>query len=358
MDSLDLQTRVELVKLYYAQGNSATACLRRHKTAHQLHDYVCSESTVRRLIARFESTGSVMDLQRSGRPQVGDQTVEKVASTMVELQTNRPSGSASTQDVATALNLPRSTVRNILRQYLKWRPYRMHIVQHLKDIDLDTRKQFANSFLAHLSFDANFLATVFWSDEANFYLDTGVFTHQCVIWSPDNPHVAVEKTHFPSHVTVWCGFTSKFIVGPFFFEGNVTGQKYLAMLQDFLIPALKRHRALHNVTFQQDGAAPHVTAIVKEFLSETFGTRIISRGFPQFWPPRSPDLAPNDYWLWGALKGKVYASQPHTLEDLKASIQMEIEKIPPSELQSAINNLPHRLRAVLEQDGGHFEHYF
>jgi hypothetical protein len=34
------------------------------------------------------------------------------------------------------------------------------------------------------------------------------------------------------------------------------------------------------------------------------------------WPPRSPDLSPSDLFLWGHLKGHVYDSNPHTIEDL------------------------------------------
>jgi hypothetical protein len=35
------------------------------------------------------------------------------------------------------------------------------------------------------------------------------------------------------------------------------------------------------------------------------------------WPPRSPDLNPCDFYLWGKLKSVVYANNPHDLEALK-----------------------------------------
>jgi hypothetical protein len=40
-----------------------------------------------------------------------------------------------------------------------------------------------------------------------------------------------------------------------------------------------------------------------EALWEVFGDYIISRG-P--WPPRSPDLAPCDFYFWGRLKDKMH----------------------------------------------------
>ena len=45
------------------------------------------------------------------------------------------------------------------------------------------------------------------------------------------------------------------------------------------------------------------------------------------WPPRSPDLNPCDFFLWGYLKSKVYEPLPKTLDDLKANIEREIKRI-------------------------------
>ncbi|GFX99874.1 uncharacterized protein TNCV_259111 [Trichonephila clavipes] len=53
----------------------------------------------------------------------------------------------------------------------------------------------------------------------------------------------------------------------------------------------------------QDGAPPHITRCVKDVLKHHFTEeRVISRQFRHLWPPRSPDLNPCDFWLWGHLK--------------------------------------------------------
>jgi hypothetical protein len=36
--------------------------------------------------------------------------------------------------------------------------------------------------------------------------------------------------------------------------------------------------------------------------------------------PKSPDLFPPDFFLWGHLKGHVYNSNPHTIEDMETNI--------------------------------------
>ena len=37
-------------------------------------------------------------------------------------------------------------------------------------------------------------------------------------------------------------------------------------------------------------------------------------------PPRSPDLTPCDYFLWGHLKSKVYLTPPQDVEELRERI--------------------------------------
>lgn len=45
------------------------------------------------------------------------------------------------------------------------------------------------------------------------------------------------------------------------------------------------------------------------------------------WPPRSPDLTPLDYFLWGHMKQKVYATVPNTREELVVKIMSVAEEI-------------------------------
>ena len=44
-------------------------------------------------------------------------------------------------------------------------------------------------------------------------------------------------------------------------------------------------------------------------------------------PPRSPDLTPPDFYLWGHLKGRVYRNNPLTIEDLKTVICDDVREL-------------------------------
>jgi len=52
----------------------------------------------------------------------------------------------------------------------------------------------------------------------------------------------------------------------------------------------------------QDGAPPHFSCFVTDVLNEIFPDTWIRRGVPIPWPPRSPDLSPLDFFLWGTLR--------------------------------------------------------
>jgi len=58
--------------------------------------------------------------------------------------------------------------------------------------------------------------------------------------------------------------------------------------------------------FQHDGAPSHYTRHVMQHLNDTFPNRWIRRGSTINWPPRSPDLTPLDFCLWGLMKSEVY----------------------------------------------------
>ena len=62
------------------------------------------------------------------------------------------------------------------------------------------------------------------------------------------------------------------------------------------------------------------------------------------WPPRSPNLCPLDFCLWGYLKSKVYSPRPATLNELQANIVREVAQIDPAMTMRAMLDM--RERAV------------
>ncbi|GFU57466.1 putative DD41D transposase [Trichonephila clavipes] len=104
----------------------------------------------------------------------------------------------------------------------------------------------------------------------------------------------------------WCALWAGGI-GPYFFKNDedhnvtVNGDRYTAMITNFFIPERNNHD-VQELWFQQDGATCHTARATIDLLKDTFGDRLISRFGPVNWPPRSCDLIPLDYFLWGYVK--------------------------------------------------------
>ena len=155
------------------------------------------------------------------------------------------------------------------------------------------------------------------------------------------------------------GVFAKIIVPIFVVEdGTIDGMKYLHILQNHLVPYLKKHHMCSRSVFQQDGAPPHIHNDVRNFITETFGeANVISRFYPHKWPPRSPDLSPVDFWYWGHVKRLVYGSGlPSSKAQLIQKIKDATNQISLRNVKSANNSFLNRLALLSDNDGAHFEH--
>ncbi|XP_054287822.1 neuroligin-4, X-linked-like [Macrosteles quadrilineatus] len=95
-----------------------------------------------------------------------------------------------------------------------------------------------------------------------------------------------------------------------------------------------RLAALHRLApFLQDYSEDCLYLNVYAPAYETFGERIISFRGSVNWPPRSCDITPTDFFLWGYVKSQVYADKPQTLNDLEANIHRVIGGIQPQLLE-------------------------
>ncbi|GFV94954.1 putative transposable element [Trichonephila clavipes] len=113
---------------------------------------------------------------------------------------------------------------------------------------------------------------------------------------------------------------------------KINGDRYRAMITNFFFPELNNHD-VQELWFQQDGATCHTAHATIDLLKGTFGDRLISRFGPVNWPPRSCDLTPLDYFLWGYVQSLVYADKPQTLDHLEDNIRRVIADIRPQMLE-------------------------
>ncbi|GFW75300.1 transposable element tc3 transposase [Trichonephila clavipes] len=271
---------------------------------------------------------------------------KKVALQVEEDKASNVQASTSIRCVAEALDLPRSTVQKIMRKILRYYPYKLQLVQELLPHDFETRHLFSLQFLTRLEVDPEWPWNILRTDEAHFHLDGSVNTHNCRIWKSNNPHSTLQVSlHSPKELSAGGPVTC-----------SITGQGYASSLRNKTISDLQARQCLSHIMFMQDGAPPHITRCVKDVLKHHFTEeRAMSHQFIHLWPPRSPDLNPCDFWLWGHLRQLVSCDQPRTLPDLTDSISRHVLNISQNTLRSTVEYAILRFQIVAENDGHHVE---
>ncbi|GFT30759.1 uncharacterized protein TNCV_759461 [Trichonephila clavipes] len=241
--SLRLPDRALLVKLFFQNDNSAIVALRKFRTLNGMRKGPLTAINLRLMVEE-------------------DKAFNVQATTSV-------------RRVEEALDLPRSTVQKIMRNILRYYPYKL---QELLPHDFETQHLFSLQFLARLEVDPEWPWNILWTDEAHFHLDGSVNTHNCRIWQSDNPHSTLQVPQHSPKVTVWCGFSASFILGPYFFEElgaggpvicSITGLRYASLLRNKIIPDLQARQCLSRIILMQDGVPPHIIRCVKTFLNIT-----------------------------------------------------------------------------------------
>ncbi|KAJ8932570.1 hypothetical protein NQ318_007619 [Aromia moschata] len=136
----------------------------------------------------------------------------------------------------------------------------------LNDDDPDRRLEFCEIMANRCQDNPLFIKKILFSDEATFVVNGTVNKQNCIYWSTEYPHWMVKaNTQYSEKVNVWDGIINSQIIGPYFFDGTLTGARYLDFLQNVLVPELRMlfpdddnpNEIDRNIWFQQDGAIPH-----------------------------------------------------------------------------------------------------
>lgn len=101
-----------------------------------------------------------------------------------------------------------------------------------------------------------------------------------------------------------------------------------------------------NFLLMHDNARPHTAQCVNEYLQEVGISKLD-------WPARSPDLNPIEH-IWDMLKRKVRSSAcpPQTLTELRNAALAAWEDIPQVVIRNVIQSMPDRMQAVIRARGG------
>lgn len=245
----------------------------------------------------------------------------------------------------------------ILKKH-SYKPYKLHISHTLLPGDEERRLDWCRWLSNKINDDDNFL-NIIWTDESKF-TNCGIFNRNTEhVWCTENPHVnRPVRNQIRFGVNVWAGIIGDCVFGPFIYEENLTGVNYLDFLRTTFANYLDEInlRRLQQLWFQHDGAPPHNTRAVCEFLNQEFPNRWIGNSGVVRWPARSPDLSPLDF-LWGTLKNKVYNTPIADMNHLRNKIINSFATLRRRDVQRAVNNVRRRIHLCTRENGSYFENF-
>jgi hypothetical protein len=93
-----------------------------------------------------------------------------------------------------------------------------------------------------------------------------------------------------------------------------------------------------HMCYQHDGATPYFSQVVSQYLNQQFPNRWTGLSGEQNWPPRSPDLNPLEFHVWGYTKAMVCVRKSGTRGE-------PIQRIPASARSIFNAAVPSRLRS-------------
>jgi hypothetical protein len=305
-----------------------------------------AKSSIQKLISKWRTTGSVVNAKKCRVPTV--RTPEAIAVIEEKILT---SPTKSVRKLAQQSGMKRTSCLRILHS-LNLKPYRVTCVQELKEPDKEKRVNYCHWLLNKIVDGELDPFQYFMSDEAWFHLSGHINSQNTRHWCTENPHKLHEKPLHDPKIGVWCAVSGNGIVGPIFFDTNVNTEVYLRVFDEFYAQLTSYQREYSF--FQQDGATCHTSHVSLAHIHNVFTEeKTVSKGL---WPPRSPDLSTCDFFLWGYLKGVVYKTNPHTLEELKDNIQTAIQAIDVNVLRNVYFNMITRALKCIDVHGDHFQH--
>jgi hypothetical protein len=344
-----------VVKIYYSNGSSPTLTFR-HFNNWALQNNCATRITKKNvidLIKRFELHTDIQKLYRRKPSMLQDEDVLSAVINSIYNQRGK-----SLRKCASENGLSLTTTQRAARHTLKLYPYRLILVQALSFYDKIVRVEACHRLLEILETGID----VVYTDEASFRTDGHVNTWNCRIWEYDRPDSFVAETiQSAKQLTIWGGMSRNHLFGPYFFPSTVTGDSYRAIISEMFIPdILQKVGSINDLWFQQDGAPAHTANDTKAFLRSQFDERLISRGLHHEWPPRSPDLTPCDFYLWGIVKDLTFQRGPFSdtsaMQNAIIDAFQTIRHLKIANVSSAVMSVPRRMQRCIALEGGQLQH--
>ena len=301
-------------------------------------------STVRRFVQRHKRQKDKPRSETRGRPSVIDARTGRL---ILRHSCRFPNDSARAIRVSNDIQASDRT----LRRFLSANDYNGRMTHHVLDITQENRDKRVEWCLAHADMPLSYWRNVIFSDE-KWFLRTTHRRH----WVRYNPRhhppetLETPKKHHPRRLMVWGCFSYNGCGRLYRINGSVNSEEYCRILTHALLPSATELELSSPFIFQQDNAKPHTSRKTMTYFDEL---AIDETLYLMEWPAQSPDLNPIEN-LWSIFDQRVGERTMLTDNELWEILEKTWDEISKDAklLRSLIDSMPHRIKAVIESEGG------
>ena len=255
---------------------------------------------VYRTIQRYNKTGDIKYMPRSGRPKsVRNPRLKKIVMDRIRRNPQR-----SIRKMASELKVSLGSMQNLVRNDLHFRSFKRRTVHFLSERIIEKRLTRSKGLLARLATQP--VDQIVFSDGKLFTIEEATNKQNDRILaltysSISEKHLYVKRTQKPHSVMVWAGISAKGRTPLIFVPPGVkiNSSTYQQLILDPVVKDLSK--TMFNkepFLFQQDGAPAHTSNVSQNWLSKNVPD-FISK---EEWPPSSPDLNSMDFSIWSILE--------------------------------------------------------
>uniref|UniRef100_A0A3P9LCQ4 Transposase Tc1-like domain-containing protein n=1 Tax=Oryzias latipes TaxID=8090 RepID=A0A3P9LCQ4_ORYLA len=302
-----------------------------------------SISTVRNIVRKWKTTGTVQAKAWSGRPRkISDRQRRRMVRT-IKLNPQTSSKDLQRDLAADGVTEHRSTIqRTSHKEMLYGRVMRKK--PFLRTCHKQSRLRYAK---AHLEKPASFWNKVLWTDETTMEL----FGHNKGRYAWRTKNTAFQDKHLlptvkfgGGSIMLWGCLASAGTGNLVKVEGRMDSSQYQQILTNNVQQLVTKLKLRQGWILQQDTDPKHCSNSTMSFM-QTNKYNVLE------WPSQSPDLNISEN-LWCDLKRAVHALKPSNLTELEKFCKEKWSKIPSTRIQAVIGSYKKQLEAVISAKGG------
>jgi histone-lysine N-methyltransferase SETMAR len=310
-----------------------------------------SYSTVKNWYNEFNrGRCSLQDEQREGRPKSA--VVQENIDAVLELI--KQDRHVTYREIEASLGISMTSINKILHDHLgvkkicsRWIPHNLTTAQ--KEARVKWCKAMMKKFAGGASKAVYNICT---GDESWIYAYDPETKQQSTVWvfqdEPNPTKVVREKSTSKQMVACFFGITGHVATVALEDRKTVNSEWYTTICLPHVFEVIRKKSKKRRIILHHDNASSHTAAPTMAFLT---GQKIELMGHP----PYSPDLAPNDYFLFPTIKNKLRGQRFSTPEEAVEAFKSHVLEVPSSEWKKCFENWFIRMEKCINLKGEYFE---